>query len=261
MQPFRPPGRTSKSSLGNPSSPATAVADGCATMRVLVVEDEEALAEAVVEALRDAGYAVDHAASGALAEELFAINSYDAVVLDWHIPSPTGIELLRDWRAEGSQTPVLMLTGRSDLEDRVDGLDSGADDYLTKPFSLRELQARLRSLLRRREKPLLTRLEAGDLVLDPNARTATVGGQPLRLTAKELALVEYLLTRVDEVVTRTEISEHVWDDSFDSLSNVVDVTVYRLRKKIDGDRSERLLHTVKGVGYLLSSHRREGDPT
>ena len=126
---------------------------------------------------------------------------------------------------------------------------------------LRELQARLRSLLRRREKPLLTRLEAGDLVLDPNARTATVGGQPLRLTAKELALVEYLLTRVDEVVTRTEISEHVWDDSFDSLSNVVDVTVYRLRKKIDGDRSERLLHTVKGVGYLLSSHRREGDPT
>ena len=224
-------------------------------MRILVVEDEEALAEAVVEALEDECYAVDLARHGEAAEELMHVNTYDLVVLDWTIPPPTGIELLRAWRRSGDHTPILMLTGRTGVEDRVDGLDTGADDYLTKPFSLVELLARVRSLLRRREKPLQTSLEADDLAMDRASRAVTVAGRPLKLTPKEFALLEYLLCHKDEVVTRTQLTEHVWDDSFDSLSNVVDVTIYRLRKKVDGGRKRLLLHTVKGVGYVLRSQR------
>lgn len=224
-------------------------------MRILVVEDETLLAEAVVELLGDEGYAVDLAANGETASELVAVNPYDLVVLDWTIPPPTGIELLQRWRDEGRTVPVLMLTGRSAEDDRVGGLDTGADDYLTKPFSFAELLARVRSLLRRREKPLQTELVAGDVVMDRAGRTVTVAGEPVELRLKEFALLEYLLTRADEVVSRSDLIEHVWDDAFDSLSNVVDVTVHRVRRKIDGDREERLLHTVKGVGYVLRSER------
>ncbi len=227
-------------------------------MRLLLVEDESVLAEAVIEVLRGESYAVDHAPSGELAAELMAINAYDAVLLDWTIPPPSGLELLRGWRAEGIATPVLMLTGRSAVDDRVGGLDTGADDYLTKPFSMAELLARTRSLLRRRPLALQTELAADDVRMNRTAHSVTVGGGSVELSPKEFALLEYLLRRRDEVVTRTEIAEHVWDDSFDSLSNVIDVTVHRLRRKIDGDRADRLLHTVKGVGYILRSARQEG---
>jgi DNA-binding response OmpR family regulator len=227
-------------------------------MRILVVEDEPLLAEALAESLRAESYAVDVAPDGPTASELMAVNEYDAVVLDWTIPPPTGLELLRDWRSEGITTPVLMLTGHSGLDDRVGGLDSGADDYLIKPFSMAELLARTRSLLRRRSKDLKTDLAADDLVMDRAAREVTVAGAVVDLSPKEFALLEYLLHRVGDVVTRSEISDHVWDDSFDSFSNVIDVTIHRLRKKIDGDRAERLLHTVKGVGYVLKPSRAPG---
>jgi two-component system copper resistance phosphate regulon response regulator CusR len=224
-------------------------------LRILVVEDEEVLAQALTEALEGEFYAVDLAPDGQTASELADVNEYDLIVLDWTIPPPTGIELLRSWRGRGKDTPILMLTARSGIGDRVDGLDTGADDFLTKPFSLPEFLARVRSLLRRRSKSLRTTLSAGDLEMDRASRRVTVAGQPLELSPKEFALLEYLLNRTDEVVTRAEISEHVWDDSFDSLGNVIDVTVHRLRKKIDGDNGAKLLHTLKGVGYVLRSQR------
>ena len=224
-------------------------------MRILVVEDEEVLAQALVEVLERELYAVDHAADGETAEELAAVNEYDLVVLDWTIPPPTGIELLRAWRREGRGMPVLMLTARAAENDKVDGLDTGADDFLTKPFSLAEFLARVRSLLRRRAKPLQAALAAGDLTMDRAGRRVTVDGRDVELSPKEFALLEYLLLHKDEAISRTELSEHVWDDSFDSLANVIDVTVHRLRKKIDGDRCDRLLHTLKGVGYVLKSRR------
>ena len=224
-------------------------------VRILVVEDEPVLAQALVEVLEGEFYAVDLAGDGESASEMAEINSYDMIVLDWTIPPPTGIELLRAWRRQGKDTPVLMLTARSGIDDRVDGLDTGADDFLTKPFSLPEFLARVRSLLRRRAKALQAALSAGDVAMDRAARRVTVEGRALDLSPKEFALLEYFLNHKDEVVTRTELSEHVWDDSFDSLGNVIDVTVHRLRKKIDGDRADKLLQTLKGVGYVLKSQR------
>jgi DNA-binding response OmpR family regulator len=223
-------------------------------VRILVVEDEEDLAGVLVEALEGQRYAVDRAGDGATADEMVCVNDYDLVVLDWTLPGKNGVDLLKSWRSAGRQVPVLMLTGRSGLEDRIGGLDSGADDYLTKPFSLEELFARARSLLRRRERVLQT-YRAGDLELDPAARRATVGGGEIRLAPKEFAVLEYLLSRLDQVVTRSELAEHAWDESFDAMSNVIDVVIYRLRRKVDGDRPERLLHTLKGAGYLLKSRR------
>ena len=224
-------------------------------MRLLVVEDEPVLAEATVEALRMEAYAVDLACDGPTADEMVAVNEYDLVVLDWTIPPPTGIELLESWRAEGRTTPILMLTGKKSVEDRVDGLDRGADDYLTKPFSLAELLARVRSLLRRREHKLQPELVADDLRMDRAARRVRVGDREVSLSPKEFGVLEYLLTRCDEVVSRTDLTEHAWDEAFDSMSNVVDVVVHRLRKKIDGEESAKLLHTVKGAGYMLRSRR------
>lgn len=226
-------------------------------MRILVVEDDPRMAKLLCEVLQDAAYAVDHAPSGDVAAELMDLNPYDLAVLDWSIPAPTGLELLRGWRGAGFVLPILMLTGRDAVEDRVEGLDGGADDYLTKPFSFAELLARVRSLLRRREKAIDMELEAGDLRFDRVRQAVTVDGEGIRLSAKELALLEYFLTRRDEVVRRADIEEHVWDSAFDSMSNVVDVHVHRLRKKIDGRRSDKLLHTVRGVGYVLRSSRTE----
>jgi two-component system copper resistance phosphate regulon response regulator CusR len=224
-------------------------------MRILVVEDEEVLADALAEGLRDESYAVDLATRGTEADELMAVNAYDLVILDWTIPAPSGIELLRMWRGAGNDTPVLMLTGRAGVADRVGGLDTGADDYLTKPFAFDELLARARSLLRRRARPLVAALTAGDLEMDRSAHAVRVAGEMIDLAPKEFAVLEYLLLHKGKVVSRAELSEHVWDDSFDSLSNVVDVTVYRLRKKIDGEREEKLVQTLKGVGYMLRDER------
>lgn len=224
-------------------------------MRILLVEDDRIIATAVEEALVVSHYAVDHVSDGVSADEAVAVNDYDAILLDWGIPGTSGIELLRSWRAQGVETPVLMLTGRSEVEDRVDGLNSGADDYLTKPFSVAELLARVRSLIRRRQRSLQIRLVADDVEMDRAGHAVSVGERAIDLSPKEFALLEYMLHRVGEVVTRTEISEHVWDHSFDAMSNVIDVTVHRLRRKIDGSRKGTLLHTVKGVGYVLKPER------
>jgi len=213
------------------------------------------MAALICEVLRDESYAVDHAKNGADADELMATNDYDMAVLDWSIPPPTGLELLRKWRAEGLRLPVLMLTGHDSVEDRVGGLDTGADDYLTKPFSFPELLARVRSLLRRREKTLQMTLTAGDLEMDRTRQLVTVGGRPIELSPKEFSLLDYFLHHQDKVVSRGEIEEHVWDSAFDSMANVVDVNIHRLRKKIDGRSEKRLLHTVRGAGYVLRSER------
>jgi DNA-binding response OmpR family regulator len=226
-------------------------------MRILVVEDDRPIAEAIVETLRDERYAVDLAATGEEASEMVAVNDYDLVVLDWSIPPPTGIELLREWRSQGLELPVLMLTGHTDVEDRVGGLDTGADDYLTKPFRFAELLARVRSLLRRRARPLDPPLAVADVVVDRARLEVEVASEPVELTPKEFALLEYLIRRRGEVVSRTDLAEHVWDGSFDSLSNVIDVTVFRLRQKLDAGRDRKLIHTVKGAGYVL----REEEPS
>ncbi len=224
-------------------------------MRILTVEDNVVLGEAIVEILREHSYAVDYAEDGATASELMAINDYDLVVLDRQIPSPDGIELLRQWRAEAIATPVLMLTARGEIEAKVSGLDAGADDYLTKPFVFSELLARVRSLLRRRNKPLQSAFAAGDLLLDQVTRAVSVGGKRIEVSPKEFAMLEYLLVHLGEAVSRFEIEEHVWDSAFDSTANVVDVLIHRLRKKIDHGHSKALIHTVMGFGYRLSAER------
>jgi two-component system copper resistance phosphate regulon response regulator CusR len=224
-------------------------------MRILVVEDDSDLGPLLCDALEAESYAVDLATRGADADELAAINEYDLVVLDWNIPAPNGLTLLKGWREEGRQVPVLMLTGQSGVDDRVDGLDAGADDYLTKPFSMVELLARTRSLMRRRDR-VLTPLRAADLELDRTTRRVTIAGEEIDMPPKEFGVLEYLLRHVNEPVSRTDIAEHVWDESFDAMSNVIDVILYRLRKKIDGQRDRKLLHTLKGVGYVLRSERR-----
>ncbi|MCB1035718.1 MAG: response regulator transcription factor [Acidobacteria bacterium] len=221
-------------------------------MKILVVEDSPDLLEAISEEMRDELYAVDEARDGETASELMAVNEYDGVVLDFNIPPPDGIALLREWRGQGKSVPILMLTARSEIDDRVLGLDSGADDYLTKPFDFSELRARMRSLLRRRAKPMSPGLAAGSLTLDRARRHVEVAGQGLKLSAKEFAILEYLLSRKGAVVSRTEIQEHVWESSFDSMTNVIDVFIHRLRRKMAGKKGAPSIMTVKGVGYRLT---------
>ncbi|MCB1054150.1 MAG: response regulator transcription factor [Acidobacteria bacterium] len=219
--------------------------------RVLVVEDEPGLGDGLIRVLEEEGYAPRLAEDGASAQALATEHDPELVILDLNIPPPTGLELLRRWRAKGRQMPVLILTARDRLEDRVAGLDLGADDYLTKPFSFGELLARVRTLLRRGGHNLVTRLEAGPVRMDRAAQRVEVAGTPVRLPSKEFALLEYLLLRKGEVVSRADISEHVWDANFDSMSNLVDVTVYRLRKRLEQAGSGSLIHTIKGTGYRL----------
>jgi len=223
-------------------------------MRILLVEDTRDLAEVIVELLQEHCYAVDHAENGSFADELMAVNEYDLVILDWGIPGLSGIELLQQWRDAKIATPVLMLTARGNLEDKLSGFNTGADDYLTKPFSYEELLARVRALLRRRAQALPA-LEAGDLSMDRPSRRVTVAGEAIELPPKEFAILECLMQRSGEVISRTELVEHAWDDSFDAMSNVVDVTIYRLRRKIDAGRPGKLLETLKGVGYRLRVER------
>jgi DNA-binding response OmpR family regulator len=227
-------------------------------VRILLVEDDPDLASGLAEALVAECYTVDVAGSGGAADERVAGNEYDLVILDWSIPPPSGLELLALWRGAGLAMPVLMLTGRASVEDRIHGLDSGADDYLAKPFALGEFLARVRSLLRRRQLPI-QQLVAGDLVMDRKARRVTVGERDLHLTPKEFGVLEYLLAHRDRVVSRGDLTEHVWEDGAEAMSNSLEVIVSRLRKKVDAPGSGRLLHTVPGVGYLLSSERRTGN--
>ncbi|HWE62770.1 MAG TPA: response regulator transcription factor [Chloroflexota bacterium] len=220
-------------------------------MRVLVVEDEHKINRAVCQALREEAYAVDAAADGEQGEELAAVNEYDLIILDLMLPKKSGVALCRGLRERGVKTPILMLTAKDSVEDRVEGLDSGADDYLVKPFYMDELLARARALLRRDTKVKSTRLQLADLVVDTSSHRVTRAGTPIELTSKEYAMLEYFMRNPDQVLTRTIISEHVWDDEFDSLSNIIDVYIRRLRRKIDEGYQPRLLHTIRGSGYML----------
>jgi two-component system copper resistance phosphate regulon response regulator CusR len=223
-------------------------------VRVLIVEDDPGLAEFLCRALRGATWAVDQAGSGASALTLLAVNPYDLVVLDLGLPDLDGFEVCRRYRATGGHTPLLMLTARDALDDRIHGLDAGADDYLTKPFSVDELLARLRALARRPPASHDVVLRYSDVELDPAGRTASRADRALRLTAREFALLEYLLRTPERVLRRGQILEHVWDDNFDPVANAVDVLVGRVRRKLDPDGTSPLIHTLRGTGYLFSSH-------
>lgn len=218
-------------------------------MRLLFVEDDLVLGRTVEQGLREGGYAVDRAQDGVGGLELALLEPYDLIILDWMLPGMSGLEVCRALRARGSEVPVLLLTARDAVEDRVVGLDSGADDYLVKPFSLQELLARTRALLRRREgasrDPIL---RAGSVQLDPSRREVTRDGEIVALTHKEYQLLAYMMRHPGQVLTRDQISAHVWDYDFAAMSNVVDVYVRALRRKLADDN---LIRTVRGAGYQL----------
>lgn len=222
-------------------------------MRILLVEDDPGVRRFVVKGLREQAYAVDTATNGEEALYQADINEYDLIVLDVMIPPPDGFEVCRRLRKAGKRMPILMLTARDGVEDRVSGLDRGADDYLTKPFEFRELLARLRALLRRSSELQPPRLTVGDLVLDTAAQSATRGGRAISLTHKEYALLEYLVRNAGRVVSRSDIAEHVWDESFDPFSNLIEVYINRLRRKLDPDGTGSLLQTRRGAGYILQA--------
>ena len=222
---------------------------------MLVVEDEPKLAEALQRGLEEQGYAVDVAHDGPNAFDLASVESYDLIVLDVMLPGLDGFELCRQLRAAGRRAPVLMLTARDAVDDRVTGLDSGADDYLVKPFAFRELLARVRALLRRDGQSRDPILRVGDVELDPVTHVVKRGGQAVDLTAKEYAILEYFLRNPNRVLTRTQIAEHVWDYDFAAMSNVIDVYIGYLRRKLADDREPRLLRTIRGTGYQLRAAR------
>jgi two-component system copper resistance phosphate regulon response regulator CusR len=222
-------------------------------MRILLVEDDQRISRFVARGLRERAYAVDVAADGDQALYKFSLNDYDAVVLDLMIPGPNGFEVCRELRAGGSAVPVLMLTARDAVADRIMGLDSGADDYLTKPFEVAELAARLRALMRRGHVFRSPTIEVADLIVDTRGRRVTRGGRDIGLTAKEYALLEYLAREAGRVVSRSEISEHVWDETYDPASNLIDVHINRLRRKVDDGFGSALIHTRRGAGYVLAA--------
>ena len=219
--------------------------------QILVVEDEAAIARALADDFRSQGYDVDVATDGYTACEKGRTNAFDLVVLDVMLPGKDGFDVCRDLRRAGVRTPILMLTAKTATEDKVAGLDSGADDYITKPFAVAELLARVRSLLRRGALEKSTVLTCADLELDTVTHKARRHGRVIDLTAKEYALLEYFLRNRDRVLSRTIISEHIWDYNFDTGTNLIDVYVNHLRNKIDTGSERRLIHTVRGVGYVL----------
>jgi len=220
-------------------------------MRILLVEDEPRMAQVIAKGLREQAYAVDVADDGNAGLYQASINDYDLIILDVLLPGTDGFEVCRKLRARGDATPVLMLTARATVDDRITGLDAGADDYLTKPFSFRELVARVRALLRREPHLHSAQFEVDDLIVDSASHRVTRASRVIDLTAKEYALLEYLARHVGRLVTRAEIAEHVWDDSFDPFSNAIEVYMNRLRKKIDEPHPVKLLHTRRGEGYIL----------
>jgi two-component system, OmpR family, copper resistance phosphate regulon response regulator CusR len=218
---------------------------------MLVVEDEHRLADRLARGLREEGFAVDVTPTVALARELASSADYDLVLLDLKLPDGSGLDLLAEWRHDGIGVPILVLTAKDLLDDKVRGLRTGADDYLTKPFSFAELVARIQALLRRSATPLRSILEVGDLRVDRGGHRAERGGRTLELTAKEFALLEFMALHTEQVLSRATIAEHVWDVGYDAQSNVIDVIVGRLRRKLEAGGASRLLHTVGGVGYTL----------
>ena len=220
-------------------------------MRILVVEDEPRMANVLAKGLREHSYAVDVVEDGDAALYQTAVNDYDVVVLDVLLPQRNGFDVCSELRRRGITTPILMLTARAAVEDRLTGFNVGADDYLTKPFSFRELLARIHALLRRDSHLRPDVFEIHDLTVDSGSHRVFRGDLEVQLTAKEYALLEYLARRKGQLVSRAEIAAHVWDDSFDPFSNTIEVYMNRLRKKIDGDRPTKLLHTRRGEGYIL----------
>jgi DNA-binding response OmpR family regulator len=220
-------------------------------MRILVVEDETKLARFIQKGLTEEMFAVDVAADGEAALDRVRATAYDLVILDVMLPGLDGFAVCRQIRALGVDVPVLMLSARGMVGDRIRGLDTGADDYLTKPFAFGELSARVRALLRRRQPTALLSLKVADLSLDPVTRVVKRGERRIDLTPKELALLEYLMRNAGHVVTRTMIAEHVWDFSWDRLTNVIDVFINHLRKKIEIGDELRLIHAVRGAGYVI----------
>ena len=222
-----------------------------AAMRLLLVEDDSRIARFVAKGLREQAYAVDIAGTGDDALYQAEINTYDLIILDVMIPGRDGFEVCKALRKSGLRTPILMLTARDGVDDRIKGLDQGADDYLTKPFEFGELLARLRALLRRSSELRPPQITVADLVIDTAAQTAARGGRKISLTTKEFALLEYLARNVGRVIGRAEIAEHVWDETFDPFSNLIEVYVNRLRGKVDSGAGAHLIHTRRGAGYLF----------
>ena len=227
-------------------------------MRLLVIEDNHRLSSALKMNLTHEGYSVDVAYDGQEGQDLAELTPYDLIILDILLPEKDGLEVCRDLRRRRIHTPILLLTARDSVEDRVQGLDCGADDYLVKPFAMRELLARLRALLRRQQPYKTGLLEMGNLVVDPVTHTVERGGQSIELTPKEFALLEFLLYHPNQVVTREMIEQHIWNYDFESESNVIDVFVRRLRRKIDDPFATKLLTTVRGVGYRLQPPSAQG---
>jgi len=219
-------------------------------MRILVVEDEKKIAGFVKRGLKEEGYAVDVAADGDEGYELASVNDYDLIILDLMLPKCDGVTLCKKLRADKLEAPVIMLTAKTSVQDKVTGLDAGANDYLTKPFAFEELLARMRVLLRKPVQPA-TRMQIADLVLDLLSHKVTRAGRDIVLSSREFALLDYLMRNAGTVVTRTMISEHVWDIDFDTNTNVIDVYINYLRNKIDADFDKKLIQTIRGRGYML----------
>ena len=220
-------------------------------MRILLVEDDISLAQFIRKGLQEEQYAVDLAADGQAGLELASLNPYDLVILDVMLPKLDGLTVCRRLRAQGNTTPVLLLTARNTVQDKISGFDTGADQYLTKPFAFTELLARVRALLRRGGPHKAVQLKAADLELDPASRRVSRAGKSITLTNKEYALLELLLRNKNRVLTRTAIIEHVWDISYDPMTNIVDVHIRSLRSKVDREFSPPLITTVRGAGYML----------
>ncbi|MFH1283355.1 MAG: response regulator transcription factor [bacterium] len=220
-------------------------------MRILVVEDEKKIASFIQRGLKEHHYAVDIAYNGERASELIDLNSYDLMLLDLMLPDKDGVAFCKEIRNKKINIPILMLTARDAVKDKVLGLNAGADDYLTKPFAFEELLARIRSLLRRKEDEKGTVIKVHDLELDRLTHGVMRGGKKIELTSKEYSLLEYLMIHKNQVVTRTMVSEHVWNEDFDTFTNVIDVYITHLRNKIDKGFEKALIHTVRGSGYVI----------
>ncbi len=226
-------------------------------MRILIIEDEREVASFVQRALLEESHAVDVAADGPQGEDMALAEAYDLIILDLMLPKKDGLAVLKTLRREGLATPVLLLTARDEVSDRVAGLDAGADDYLGKPFAVAELRARVRALLRRQSDNKASLLSAGDLVMDIVLHEVRLGENHLELTSREYAILEYLLRNKGRLLTKGMIAEHVWDSSFDSFTNVIDVYINHLRNKIDRNFGRKLIHSVRGVGYRISANESE----